>query len=113
MKGFNVGVIDAEGVPDVSLAYGITAAPTVVIFKDGKEVEKLNGFHPTEVKNAITKHSFGTGIVKESEPEVKEDLNERLKRLINHSRLTLFMKGSTGTERIQRLADISPTIFGW
>lgn len=33
LKIFNGATIDAEGVPDVSLEHGITAAPTVVIFK--------------------------------------------------------------------------------
>ncbi|KAK0410653.1 hypothetical protein QR680_005256 [Steinernema hermaphroditum] len=95
MKGsFKAARIEAEEVADVSLKYAITAAPTVVIFKNGVDVGKVNGFNPVELREAITKQSFAGGASKEAEPAVKEDLNDRLKRLINKARLTLFMKGN-------------------
>ncbi|KAH7715068.1 Protein GLRX-3 b [Aphelenchoides avenae] len=96
---FNVAEIDAEGVPEASLGSDVIAAPTIVYFKDGKQVDRINGFHPTEVKNLILKHQFGVSAPAAAEPVVKEDLTERLKRLINKSRLTLFMKGNREAPR--------------
>uniref|UniRef100_A0A1I8ACJ4 Glutaredoxin domain-containing protein n=1 Tax=Steinernema glaseri TaxID=37863 RepID=A0A1I8ACJ4_9BILA len=94
MKDLKAARIEAEEVADVSLKYAITAAPTVVIFKNGADVGKVNGFNPVELREAITKLSFVSGAPKEAEPAAKEDLNDRLKRLINKSRLALFMKGN-------------------
>jgi Grx4 family monothiol glutaredoxin len=96
---FNVAIIEAEDVPEASHQCGVTAAPTVVFFKDGKQVDKINGFHPTDLKNLIVKHTFSQNKPKDAEPESKEDLNDRLKRLINHSRVTLFMKGNAQTPK--------------
>uniref|UniRef100_A0A7E4VGM5 Glutaredoxin domain-containing protein n=1 Tax=Panagrellus redivivus TaxID=6233 RepID=A0A7E4VGM5_PANRE len=100
-NSFNVGVVEAEEVPEASLQCGITAAPTVVFFKNGVEVDKIHGFHPTEVKNLIVKHTFPQNLKtpKQEEPQTQEDLNDRLKRLINHSRVTLFMKGNAQAPR--------------
>ncbi|KAE9550386.1 hypothetical protein FO519_006404 [Halicephalobus sp. NKZ332] len=89
---FNVAVVEAEEVPEASLQCGVTAAPTVVFFKDGKEVDKIHGFHPTDLKTLIMKHTT-EGVPKPAEAETTEELNNRLKRLINTARVTLFMKG--------------------
>ena len=61
-------------------------------FQDGSEVDKIHGFHPTDLKTLIMKHTT-TGAPKPAETETVEELNSRLKRLINTSRVTLFMKG--------------------
>ncbi|PIO60104.1 thioredoxin, partial [Teladorsagia circumcincta] len=87
--------IDAEGVAEVSAMHSIAAAPTVVYFKDGKEVDRVNGYKPSELEMKLTKHSFDiatTPLI--SQPKPKEDLNTRLERLIKSHRLMLFMKGS-------------------
>ena len=99
LRTFNVAIVEAEDVPEASLQCGVTAAPTVVFFKDGKEVDKIHGFHPTDIKNLIVKHTFSQNHAKEAEPESKEDLTERIKRLINHNRVTLFMKGNPQTPK--------------
>ncbi|XGW04598.1 hypothetical protein V3C99_015634 [Haemonchus contortus] len=87
--------IDAEGVAEVSAMHSIAAAPTVVLFKDGKEVDRVNGYKPSEIEMKITKHSFDiTTAPPALQPKPGEDLNTRLKRLIESHRLMLFMKGS-------------------
>ncbi|KAI1719304.1 glutaredoxin domain-containing protein [Ditylenchus destructor] len=98
---FEVATIDAEGIPEASLENGVTAVPSIVAFKDGKNVDKLDGFHPTELRNLIVKHSFPVGAAAgtTAAAPVKESLEDRLKRLINKSRLTLFMKGDRDTPR--------------
>jgi len=105
---FNVAVVEAEEVPEASHQCGITAAPTVVFFKDGKEVDKIHGFHPTDLKNLIVKHTFAQNQAREAEPETQEELTDRLKRLINHSRVALFMKGNAQTPK----CGFSRTIVG-
>ncbi|KAK5978535.1 hypothetical protein GCK32_011238 [Trichostrongylus colubriformis] len=87
--------IDAEGVAEVSAMHSISAAPTVVYFKDGKEVDRVNGYKPSELEMKLTKHSFDiTTTPLEPPPKTEQDLNTRLKRLIESHRLMLFMKGS-------------------
>lgn len=87
--------IDAEGVAEVSAKNSIAAAPTILYFKDGKEVDRVDGYKPSEIEMKLTKHSFdiAAGPV-QAEPKPKEDLTTRLKKLINSHRLMLFMKGS-------------------
>ncbi|CAD5224793.1 unnamed protein product [Bursaphelenchus okinawaensis] len=88
---FDYSYVDAEDVAEASLATNIEAVPTVVFFKDGKNVHRIDGFHPTEIRNVIITQSFSTETGGKN-VEVK-DLNTRLKELINKDRVTLFMKG--------------------
>ena len=38
--------IDIDEAPGVASSHGIMAVPTLILFKDGKEVQKLTGFKP-------------------------------------------------------------------
>uniref|UniRef100_A0A915D5V5 Thioredoxin domain-containing protein n=1 Tax=Ditylenchus dipsaci TaxID=166011 RepID=A0A915D5V5_9BILA len=118
-KVFDCASIDAEEVPEASYENGVTAAPTVIFFKSGECVDKLNGFHPTELRNLIVKYSFDIGAPAASTEDnsglsSKAALEDRLKRLINKSRMTLFMKGNPDAPRcgfsrqiIQLLRDLN------
>ncbi|VDK55198.1 unnamed protein product, partial [Cylicostephanus goldi] len=57
-KSYPVGFafIDAEGVPDVSAKHSIAAAPTLIYFKGGKEVDRVNGYKPSEIESKLTQH---------------------------------------------------------
>ncbi|CAJ0942945.1 unnamed protein product, partial [Mesorhabditis belari] len=94
---YEVAYIDAEEVPEASLAANVTAAPTTIFYKKGREVARVNGFQPIEIRTQILKFS-GSHVASVSAP-VKEDLNDRLKRLISTKRLMLFMKGDATTPR--------------
>lgn len=99
MKNFKAAIIEAETVPEVSLACKISAAPTLIFFKAGKEVDRINGFNPSELKTKIMKHTLnadedGSVLDGQSVAGGVQNLNERLKQLINKSRLMLFMKGT-------------------
>lgn len=39
-----IGKVDVDASSAVPAKYGIMAVPTLILFKDGKEVEKLTGF---------------------------------------------------------------------
>ena len=90
---FQSRVIYAEDFPQQSKEMGITAVPTVVFFKDGKAVDKLEGFHPLKLRETVFKHHFVSKPMNATNTSSKPPLEERLKALINTSRLTLFMKG--------------------
>ncbi len=41
-----IGKVDVDASSAVPAQYGIMAVPTLILFKNGKEVEKLTGFKP-------------------------------------------------------------------
>ncbi|KAI6219601.1 Glutaredoxin domain-containing protein [Aphelenchoides fujianensis] len=120
---FKAAYVDAEEVADVALDAKIEAAPTVLIFKDGKQVQRLNGFHPQELKEALLQQSLRSGMPAGEAPLLQsqinsdlptKDLNKRLEALINKARLTLFMKGNPDQPRcgfsrqiVQMLRDLN------
>jgi len=103
-KTFKVAKVHAEEVPEASIENSVTSVPTIVFFKDGICIDKRDGFSPLEIKNLIVKHSSTVKPYTDSETNKqekgndekneKESKDERLKRLITKSRMTLFMKGS-------------------
>ena len=44
-----VAKVDVDQVPDVAQQFGVTAIPTVVYFKGGKEVQRFVGVQPKAV----------------------------------------------------------------
>ncbi|PKN01112.1 MAG: thioredoxin [Elusimicrobia bacterium HGW-Elusimicrobia-1] len=47
-----VGKLNVDENPESSALYGVTAIPTLVIFKDGKAVDKVVGLQPKQVIEA-------------------------------------------------------------
>ncbi|XP_030629707.1 glutaredoxin 3 [Chanos chanos] len=85
--------LEAEAVPEVSEKYEISSVPTFLFFKNGEKIDRLDGAHAPELTKKVQKLSSG-GAMPGSGDIPKEDLNERLKRLINAAPCMLFMKGS-------------------
>ncbi|XP_071441361.1 glutaredoxin-3 [Hetaerina americana] len=91
--------VAAEDVPEVSLKYKVSAVPTFILFRKGVEVERVDGANA-----AVLTKKIMTQISKDTytpQPVAKpvEDLNSRLKKLINASPVMLFMKGSAQEPR--------------
>jgi thioredoxin 1 len=40
-----VAKVDVDAAPELAARYGVTAIPTVIVFKDGKPVKSLRGVH--------------------------------------------------------------------
>ncbi|MGH0133927.1 UNVERIFIED_CONTAM: hypothetical protein FKN15_077963 [Acipenser sinensis] len=85
--------LEAEAVPEVSEKYEISSVPTFLFFKNNQKVDRLDGAHAPELTKKVQRLSsaavpMGTGVA------AKEDLNERLKKLVNAAPCMLFMKGS-------------------
>uniref|UniRef100_A0A6G3MJM4 Thioredoxin n=1 Tax=Henneguya salminicola TaxID=69463 RepID=A0A6G3MJM4_HENSL len=47
--------IDADNNPGFMEKFSIQALPTVIVFKDGKEIDKVVGFSPDKLKSIIQK----------------------------------------------------------
>lgn len=56
--------INAEDLPDVSESYDVTAVPFLVLLKDGKTVETVNGSDATRVREVIERHAGRSGTTK-------------------------------------------------
>ncbi|KAJ8284741.1 hypothetical protein COCON_G00035910 [Conger conger] len=86
--------LEAEGVPEVSEKYEISSVPTFLFFKGSEKVDRLDGAHAPELTKKVQKLApSAAGPAGGAEPP-KEDLNARLKKLINAAPCMVFMKGS-------------------
>uniref|UniRef100_A0A1I8EEK3 Glutaredoxin n=2 Tax=Wuchereria bancrofti TaxID=6293 RepID=A0A1I8EEK3_WUCBA len=97
LKCFDFAVVEAEEVAGISVANKIVAAPTILFFKKGKEVDRLQGFNPGKLRIKIIRHNFVEGVASMTKKPIddeKNDVNNRMKSLIHQSPLTLFMKGT-------------------
>jgi len=54
--------MDIDQHPNTSSRLGIQAIPTLMIFKDGKAIERLVGPHPTRLKSEIDRVLVENGI---------------------------------------------------
>lgn len=45
--------VNTDGNPEVPAGYGIMSIPTLILFKDGKEIERVVGFNPGKVEEMI------------------------------------------------------------
>lgn len=83
----NVGFFkcDAEDLSEVSLKYNIDAAPTVLYFKSGIAVDRIDGADVSKISNKLAELN--------SSYEGEQPLEEILKKLITRHKVMLFMKG--------------------
>ncbi|EEZ97918.1 glutaredoxin-3 [Tribolium castaneum] len=81
----------AEDLSEVSLKFKIEAVPTVLLFRSGKIVDRIDGADPAKIADKIKAHcnSKTEGV----------PLEQRLKALINRAPVMLFMKGDRETPR--------------
>lgn len=105
--------IDAEALPGISLNFKITAAPTLVFFSNGKEVDRVDGFVPKEIQSKVVltaSRSLSQNLSSDSSstlsstqsltPQQEKDaLNARLKSLVSSNKVMLFMKGNPDSPR--------------
>lgn len=47
--------VDTDAAPDVAMSYGIRSIPTLVLFRDGEEVERSLGFEPERLRALAAK----------------------------------------------------------
>ncbi|XP_034940387.1 glutaredoxin 3 [Chelonus insularis] len=106
-KDAKYATIEAEEIPEVSLKYKVSAVPTIILIKNSKVVDRVDGVNPGELGDKIAKHLKNESCGSSSEnSEIK--LEERLKKLINQAPCMLFMKGNPTTPK----CGFSRTIVG-
>lgn len=50
-----VAKVDTDRAQDVAMRYGIRSIPTLIVFRDGEEVERSLGFEPDRVRGLVDK----------------------------------------------------------
>uniref|UniRef100_A0A1B6FH87 Thioredoxin domain-containing protein n=1 Tax=Cuerna arida TaxID=1464854 RepID=A0A1B6FH87_9HEMI len=91
LQGVKFAKLSAEDIPEVSLAFKITAVPTFVLLRKGTQVDRVDGANAAELTQKVTKQA--NKVIIPAMSEGKEDLESRLKTLITSSPVMLFMKG--------------------
>eukprot|EP00049_Salpingoeca_infusionum_P017989 m.355290 g.355290 ORF g.355290 m.355290 type:complete len:214 (-) comp17213_c0_seq1:2565-3206(-) len=95
--------VEAEGEPETSLKFNVTAVPTVLLLKNEKIVDRVDGANIPALSTAISKADgeSASASAPAAEPAKAEtgDINARLKTLIGRSKVMLFMKGSPDEPR--------------
>ncbi|KAK9738288.1 Thioredoxin [Popillia japonica] len=86
----------AEELDEISLKYNIEAAPTIILFRSGKDVDKVNGADPAKLTAKIKQNNTEVDNVNDKSGD---NLEQRLKSLINKHKVMLFMKGNPETPR--------------
>lgn len=87
--------LQAESLPEISMKHEIVAVPTVLLFRQGKAIDRVDGVNAAELTKKVKSHAatklsdLPLGPI--SAP--KEDLDSKLKRLINAHKCMVFMKG--------------------
>ncbi|KAJ2797400.1 glutaredoxin [Coemansia helicoidea] len=97
--------IEAENFEDISEAYEIAAVPTVIIAKKAKIVGRVDGVNTAKLAQLVAaKCGAANGIstpatADASVGDFKQDLNTRLKGLINRAPVMVFIKGTAAQPR--------------
>lgn len=114
--------VEAEEQPEISEAYSVSAVPYFVFFKDGKQVDALEGADPSSLANKVAKvagsikrdeaaapaslglaagptvletvRDFNASSAAVSGDGIDRNLNNKLEQLIKSHPVMLFMKGS-------------------
>ncbi|CAK9808156.1 Glutaredoxin 3 [Anthophora quadrimaculata] len=98
-KGVKFAKIEAEKVPDVSLKAGITAVPTIVLARSSTVLDRVHGANPSAIAEKIKHHFARKDPISIEACKPQENLEDRLKKLINQAPCVLFMKGSPAAPR--------------
>ncbi|CAL7937922.1 unnamed protein product [Xylocopa violacea] len=98
-KGVKFAKIEAEKVPNVSWKVEISKVPTVVLVRNENMLDRVDGANPSAIAEKIRHHLSGKGSTPIETCKTNDNLEERLKKLINQAPCMLFMKGSPANPR--------------
>lgn len=93
--------VPAEELSEISIKHQIEAVPTVLFIRKGTAVDRIDG---VDIATLNTKCQQLAGVA----ADAKSNLNDRLKQLINRSKVMVFMKGDRNTPR----CGFSKTLIG-
>ncbi|KAL8578645.1 hypothetical protein ACOMHN_007103 [Nucella lapillus] len=90
--------VAAEDLAEVSQRYDIVAVPTVILLKNKQQVDRVDGAKAAELTQKVGQHASAVPlkapVPQTGDPPKAQDLNSRLKQLINAAPVMLFMKGN-------------------
>jgi len=92
LAGVKFYQLQAESLAEISMKHEIVAVPTVLLFRQGKAIDRVDGVNAAELTKKVKAHA-ATKLPLGTAPVPKEDLETKLKRLINANKCMLFMKG--------------------
>lgn len=88
--------VPAEELSEVSLKHQIEAVPTVLFIRGGTAIDRIDGVDIASLsikcQSFVEKNTSGGG-------DSQTSLNDRLKALINRSKVMIFMKGDRNAPR--------------
>lgn len=70
-----------------------------VYWQNSQKIDRLDGAHAPELTKKVQRHASSLTLSSASADNEKEDLNSRLKKLINAAPCMLFMKGTSHEPR--------------
>lgn len=79
------------------MIFQIDSVPTVILFRDGKQIDRVDGADAAQISSKVKNHSLGKSAPVTTNKE--QPLEERLKLLINEHKVMVFMKGDRNTPR--------------
>lgn len=91
--------VPAEELSEISLKHQIEAVPTVVFFKSGKAVDRVDGVDIAALTTKATKLAGSSSSASDATAKDDRPLEDRLKELINRHKVVIFMKGDRETPR--------------
>ncbi|KAJ1951994.1 glutaredoxin [Linderina pennispora] len=98
--------VEAEEFPEISEAYEISAVPTVIIARGAKILGRVDGVNVAEIVNQVAKNCAAANGISaqasssaEAPAEIKQDLNTRLKGLVERAPVMVFIKGTAAQPR--------------
>ncbi|XP_045449060.1 glutaredoxin-3 [Melitaea cinxia] len=95
-SGSKFGVCDAENLSEISLKYKVDSVPTVILFKNGNQIDRIDGADAAQITSKVKSHS---GFSDTNNITPKLSLEDRLKALINKHNVMVFMKGTRDAPR--------------
>lgn len=98
-KGAKFAKVVAEDVPEISLKYGVSAVPTVLLMRNGAVDDRVDGANPAALADKVKERLTSGNSVNDEICKPETSLEDRLKKLINKAPCMLFMKGDPATPR--------------
>lgn len=89
--------VPAEDLSEVSLHHQIDSVPTVLFFRAGTALDRIDGVDVGSLTQKVKK--YASAPASELSSSASANLEERLKALINRSKVMIFMKGDRNTPR--------------
>jgi len=91
--------INAESLEDISREYQISSVPTCLLISNKKLLDRIEGADVPQLVNKVKQNSFKFGSLTTAPIIPSDNIEDRLKSLINRSPIMVFMKGSAMAPR--------------